>query len=194
MPTIYRYETPLVVDQARYNQLINRAGYFTTPTKAQSKIGESMYGDPRLGKRLYNDLSPFNIPLPLGIPQHANSANFISRLTTSIQAQGCNVALGEYSPTVYFVDNGTPRADVTLEGYDGTTRIMRNVPIPSHAVVDPSDDAHMCILDMTRGIEYDFFGMAKTNGVWAATWGCVYPTTSSGFLPYGLSARATGAA
>ncbi len=32
MPTIYRYLNPITVDQARYNVLITRAGYFASPT------------------------------------------------------------------------------------------------------------------------------------------------------------------
>ncbi len=193
MPTIYKYTTPITVDQARYDVLIKRPEYFAVSTKPPVKVGTSRMGDPRQGGRLYGDLSPFNVPVPLGIPAHSNSANYVSRLTTAIQASGFNVAIGSYSPTVFFAQSDSPRVDVVLEGYDGITRIMRNVPIPNEAVPDPTDDGHMCILDMVRGIEYDFSAMTKINGVWHATWGCAMSTTSSyGILPYGMSARATG--
>lgn len=56
MPTIYRWLNPVTVDQARYNSLITREGYFATPTAQPNLDTPINVSTPILNAADYKDL------------------------------------------------------------------------------------------------------------------------------------------
>lgn len=106
------------------------------------------------------------------------------------------ISTSRWSIPVYFVDGSTQRVTVEFTGEAGYEDItaflaaMNPVPIPQEAVSDPGEtgsyppgmgdivpdrnrtDAHMCLIDLSDGSEYDFWHMARdSSGVWRASAG-----------------------
>lgn len=92
---------------------------------------------------------------------------------------------------LYYADKSTPRHDVPLtagwqEGY------LRNVPVPGDAEPDPSEDAHLAIVDRSSGCVYDFWGASRSGDGLTAKLGNAIPIDSDGAYAGGLGSRGSG--
>lgn len=93
---------------------------------------------------------------------------------------------------VYYADASTPRHDVPITSGWTEFSSLPNVPVPSNARPDPSEDAHLTIVDRSKGCVYDFFGASGSGGSLSATLGNAIPIDSSGAYPGGLGSRGSG--
>jgi len=64
--------------------------------------------------------------------------------------------------------------------------------VPPNAKPDPSDDAHLSIVDRSTGCVYDFWGAKGGSGGLSASWGNAIPTNSNGIYPGGMGSRGSG--
>lgn len=169
--------------------------------------------------RFFSDDSPFNALIPSDARVHPNSKEMIA--ANFNQEPGIWVNRNYWTIPVYWVDGNTPTHDIECiiakahgdrpafrdtagrEWIEHTDRgfVVHDVPIPEDALPDASialrpeinADAHLCLVDMERGLEWDFCWMAKTEERWFAGWGCMFNIKGPGHLSnYQGSARASG--
>ena len=165
------------------------------PRSAEAAAGTASTSagwDPRTGGRLYSAASPFNQAIPTNPELDPRSAAYVGLLNRTKKEEGFVMAVGEWSVPAYFAQQGTPRHDVEIEGFDDVRRIMRGVPIPDNARPDPAEDAHLTVIDPATRCEYDLITARKTASGWIAKWANATSTTGNGIYPYGMSTRATG--
>lgn len=143
---------------------------------------------------LFSATSPFNSPIPPNPEIDPDSDNFLSLMRTSA-SQGPVLALDAWSVPVYFPQPTTPRLDVPLTADWAPARLMKGVPLPSFALPDPEEDAHLVVLDLENMIEYDFWGFRRAgDGSVSAAWGNALSLDGPGVYPTGFSARGSGLA
>lgn len=148
---------------------------------------------PVASARLFSPQSPFNVRIARGVPADPRSAQYVPGLLTAARHRGFTIAAYHWSVPVYYALRSTPRKPVRLTATWSHGRALAGVPIPPAARPDSQSDAHMMILDRTRGCEYDFWGArANPDGSWSALWGNAIPMAGSGVYPDGASARASG--
>ncbi|MDN5860641.1 MAG: hypothetical protein L0H84_18710 [Pseudonocardia sp.] len=93
---------------------------------------------------------------------------------------------------VYYADAGTPRYDVPVTAGWTEFDTLQDVPIPAGARPDPSEDAHLAIVDRSKGCVYDFWGASGSGGDLSAKLANAIPIDSTGAYPGGLGSRASG--
>jgi len=172
------------------------------------------------GHRFFSEASPWRLPVPEGAPVHPDSERMVR--ASFRQDPGIYVNMNCWSIPVHFVDFRTPTRDVRCvygksHGDRPTFRdpsgkgwiihtdygvLLRDVPIPEDALPDAAialrpevnADAHLCLVDLERGLEWDFCWMAKKpDGEWFAGQGVVFRTDGDGILAnYEGSARGSG--
>ena len=174
------------------------------------------------GFRFFSAESPWNTAIADDAPLHPGSAEMVR--ANFNQDPGIYVNRVSWSVPVYLVDGSTPTQDVrcvygkahgtrpTFEDPRDPSRewivhtdygvLMRDVPIPPDAVPDSAialrpeknADAHLCLVDLERGLEWDFCWMALTEGgEWLAGQGVMFDIRSSGVLAnFQGSARGSG--
>ena len=172
------------------------------------------------GFRFFSADSIWNTPIPDDPPVHENSSEMVR--ANFAEGPGIYVNRMCWSVPVYLVDSSTPRQDVrcvygkahgtrpTFDDPSGTEWIvhtdygvlMKDVPIPDDALPDAAialrpdknADAHLCVVDLERGLEWDFCWMARTgDGEWMAGQGVMYRTGGDGLIRnYEGSARGSG--
>ncbi len=121
--------------------------------------------------------------------------------------------LGQFSSTVFFATEKTPRVDVTLPCGPfwelGVSKLL-GVPIPSYAVAsndsdgadapvppggcgeDANQDNVMVLMDLQSRCVYELWQARKEQGAWVASWGTAISMDSTGIYPNGMSARGSG--
>lgn len=163
---------------------------------------------------LYDSDSPLNTKIPANFTVDQNSDTYIQKL---VEGSGDNesliVQVGQYSATVFFADENTPRVDVQLpcgDSWEMGVSKLTDVPIPDFAepsndvdgedapieegicAEESSQDNHMIIIDTVNGCEYDFWQTRKESGNWVASWGNAIPLSDDGIYDHGLSTRGSG--
>lgn len=163
---------------------------------------------------LYNSNSPLNTRISDNMSVDQSSEQYIQKL---IDVSGDNesliVQVGQYSATVFFADENTPRVDVDLPcgvSWEMGVSKLTDVPIPDFAepsndvdgedapieegicAEESSQDNHMIIIDTVNGCEYDFWQTRKESGNWVASWGNAIPLSDDGIYDHGLSTRGSG--
>lgn len=123
----------------------------------------------------------------------SQSSTWISQLYNSVGQ--INVNQGSWTPGVFYADASTPRATWTLpNGW-----IINDAPVPASLQPSSDSDAHAVIVDTSRGLEYDFFGLTRSSSSpsgWTASAGVVGRLSGSGWWNNSLGpwgARASGA-
>ncbi|MEQ8956192.1 MAG: hypothetical protein RL120_18840 [Gammaproteobacteria bacterium] len=159
---------------------------------------------------LFSAESIFNTRLPEEPGVDPQSELLMEGLVRSGQF---TVQVGQFSATVFFVDDDTPRTNVSLpcgEFWElGITQIS-SVPVPGWATpandVDGGDeppvgcgedsgqDNFLVILDLENRCEYDFWQARSENGNWVASFGTAFNMDGPGVHPEGLSSRGSGLA
>jgi hypothetical protein len=169
--------------------------------------------------KLFGPQSPWNRQLPADAPVHPHSRRLVE--ANLLPYASMQINMHRWTAPVYFVTPDTPAVDVeciyakahgdrpSFTGRDGkewiihTDRgvILRDVPIPPGAMPDTSialrpkvnADAHLCIVDPIRRLEWDFCWMAQRDGQWFAGQGVMFDLDGDGVLPnYVGGARASG--
>lgn len=89
----------------------------------------------------------------------------------------------DYSFTVYFIDQTTPRWDIPCTRYKCTivtpektyrTELLTGVPIPPGARPAGGSDGSMIVIDKTTSAEYNLWGVKRTKDGWKVSNGSVY--------------------
>ncbi len=143
-----------------------------------------------LDNRIFSESSPFNIKIPENVAIDSFSESYVNAITDSFTDM-LVVALGNWSVPIFFADSSTTSYDVNITDPNWGF-IMDGVPIPDNAAPDPEEDGHMCIIDNSSGIEYDFWQAEKQGNTWSASWGNNISIYSTGTYPWGAGARASG--
>ncbi|MGI5125258.1 hypothetical protein ACQEVB_00445 [Pseudonocardia sp. CA-107938] len=117
-----------------------------------------------------------------------NSAAMVAGLA----GEKFQMSTGMWTVPVYYADASTPRHDVPITAGWTEFSSLPNVPVPPNAKPDPSEDAHLTIIDRSKGCVYDFWGASGSGGNLSAKLGNAMPTTANGIDPGGLGARASG--
>lgn len=143
-----------------------------------------------LSSRWYAGDSPWNTPIPANPPIVSESRRWMAALENAVDQ--INVNQGLWTPPVYIAPPGTPRQAFTLDN----AWQLDDVPVPHNLAPSRDSDAHVIILDLAHGREYDFFALRKLpNGRWHAHAGVVFRLNGSGWWkPDPWAARASGAA
>jgi hypothetical protein len=189
----------------------------TTPAAAAPSAGQVAT---LLERPLYSAKSPWNTPVPTGAAVDPGSAQMIAGIQNAVKARGLTITRRHWTVPVAFADATTPRVTVELRkappswtdlwgtpadfiagppglGTDSSWRyepITRAVgfPIPKDAPIDPQEDAHLTVLDLAAGCEYDLYGVSRKGTGWQAVWANSTRTTGTGIYPHGLSSKASG--
>jgi len=177
------------------------------------------YDKPR-GVRFFSAQSPWNRPIPRDARVHPLSGQYIQRNLVAIDTK-LQLNMDAWTMPVYFVDASTPVVDVeciyakshgdrpSFVDKSGKSWIvhtpqgviLKDVPIPPGALPDIAislrpeinADAHLCIVDVQRRLEWDFCWMAKRDGRWIAGQGIVFDLDGDGVPPHYVgSGRASG--
>jgi hypothetical protein len=215
-----RRPRPLLVLRLRPRGLAPDAGG-EIGIAASTVAGPSPTADPSLngfnpltGGRLYSMSSPFNQPLPADPAIEPDSPRLVQGLAKAAAQKGFVLTVGEWTVPTYFASADTPTTTVELGGappqwgmapnarayppgsHSGLPRPMpsqlQGVPIPAGAQPDPALDAHMTIIDLTAGCEYDLYGAHLADDGWHAVWANSTRIDGSGVYPAGLGAKASG--
>jgi len=117
-----------------------------------------------------------------------NSAAMVAGLA----GEQFQMSTGMWTVPVYYADASTPRHDVPITAGWTEFSSLPNVPVPANAKPDPSEDAHLTIIDRSKGCVYDFWGASGSGGNLSAKLGNAMPSDSTGVDPGGLGARASG--
>ncbi|RPI58647.1 MAG: hypothetical protein EHM48_09925, partial [Planctomycetaceae bacterium] len=176
------------------------------------------YNKPQSAK-FFAPTSLWNSPIPAGAPVHPHSAKLVDKNLP--KDPGLQINMHAWTIPVYFVDSSTPTMDVEcIYGkahgdkpsftdrhgkewikHTPTGVILKDVPIPPEAMPDvaislrpeTNADAHLCIVDLQRRLEWDFCWIAKKDGTWFAGQGTMFDLDGDGVLPnYHAGARASG--
>lgn len=163
---------------------------------------------------IYNSSSPLNTKIPGSMQVDQSSDEYIQKLISGAgTSQSLLIQVGQYSATVFVVDENTPRTDVKLhcgDWWEMGVNTLKEVPIPEYAepaydsdgedepiqkgvcAEESAQDNHMIIIDRTTGCEYDFWQARKEDGNWVASWGNAIELTDDGIYDKGLSTRGSG--
>ncbi len=134
-----------------------------------------------------------------------NSSDYISHCAKT--GKDSTIAVGRWTIPIYFVNSkSTPGVNIGFTGekyYNkGFLKKVKSVPIPEGATSDPGDtdnypplltdimpeekdmaDAHLCIIDVGKGFEYDFWHMAQDNSEnWKASVGNKFSIKGNGVV------------
>jgi hypothetical protein len=182
------------------------------PTPTPGPPGSAF--NPLADGRLYSSSSPFNQPLPTNPAIDPASPHLVQGLAKAAARKGFVLTVGEWTVPTYFASAETPTTTVELGGappqwemapdarayppgsHGGLPRSMpsqlRGVPIPLGAQPDPALDAHMTIVDLAAGCEYDLYGAHLAEDGWHAVWANSTRIDGNGIYPAGLGAKASG--
>jgi hypothetical protein len=153
-----------------------------------------------MAKRFFSDESFWNQPVADGAETDGRSGEFIEMLAGEPNGPfGINI--DRWTVPVYEVDAGVPKIKVARRTYTdaelaargskwvgvgdrfhhGAEFDLRGVPIPPHAVPDPSGDAHMAVVDWGRMWGWDMWAVKKNDdGSFCSNTGMAYRLDGDG--------------
>lgn len=148
--------------------------------------------------RAFSATSVWNRPIVNPILAPNSSAMIQTSFSPGAYSGKVYVSLSDYSVPVYYATTGTatytvpvkyPWSPYTVPGEGFGT----NVPIPSNAKPASGSDGHMVIVDLQRGLSWDFYQAVKTATGWQATYGIRWNLLGEGYNPvWTAGARAAG--
>ncbi len=143
--------------------------------------------------------SPWSIVLPVDVPIHPDSQQFVDRLAS---AGHFGSDPDQYTYPVYVVDDRTPKQTVAIRGRfsdvtapDALTNLAATsitVPIPDHAAPSKGSDGSVIVWNPETGEEWGLWQLRRENGSWSARNGYRYDTAWSGVPPEGFVSRGAG--
>ena len=152
-----------------------------------------------LETRPYSSSSVWNTPIGQDPVYDPHSADMIATIGLSNEGE-ITSNTDNYSYTIYYADESTPRWDipclvyrctiVTPEGITRTT-LLKGVPIPTEAMPSGGDDAQMIVIDKINLTEYDFWGVTRISTGWEVRNASVYNLAWDG-TPEEYSSRGSG--
>lgn len=142
--------------------------------------------------QLFSPTSAFNTPIGRHPSLEPQSARYLPLLVAAAKQKGFVLSPRRWTVPVYWATAQTAKTTVRLTASWRAADALNGVPIPRGARPDPEDDAHLSIIDVSAGCEYDFWQAQLKDGSWRASWGNALPLASSGTFPGGASARGSG--
>jgi hypothetical protein len=141
--------------------------------------------------RPFSDASPWNTPIGPNPEIDPNSAAMIATLLDPLEEyEGFWINEDYYAVPIYYADANTPTYDVECVWPSSS---CEGVPIPNGAMPDPTEDGHMAVVDLFRGLSWDIDQAKQAGSRWQAWSVTIFDLTSSGVLPDGTgSAIASG--
>jgi len=110
-----------------------------------------------VGGQWYTPTSPWNTPISRTPSIAANDSTLIAAwANATLCSRDCLRLQYAYTPAIWIAENFTPLSPVRIDFPHCGARTIR-VPIPAHAIPDPSPEGHMAIMQASSGVEYDFF-------------------------------------
>jgi hypothetical protein len=149
--------------------------------------------------RPYTDTSPWNTPIDSNPIYDRYSDQMVATLGLKARGQ-IGADSGNYSYTVYFVDEATPRWDIPCtrykctiasEGESRRTEMLTDVPIPPEAKPSSGTDMQMIVIDTTTFAEYNLWGLERTASGWSMRNGSIYNIRRDG-TPVNYGSRGAG--
>ena len=187
----YEYKEEPAPDTSQ-SPLLKGDVYGSEGTAAEATGG---YPIPDFTLPIFSLDSIWNTSIELNAPIDPESDAMIERLILEHE-QGANMDLSvdEWSVTVFFAYEDTPRMNVELIQYWWSYYLaIKDAPMPSEVVPDPEDDGHLAIIDLSDGYVYEFWQAEKrADGTWTASWGNRIALSSNGIYPTGNSSRGSG--
>jgi hypothetical protein len=147
--------------------------------------------------RPFSSTSPWNTPIPSNPTLDPSSATFIADLSslTGQGQQALSVNIKGFSIPVYYVDATVPFVNV-MAGLGGTgfrtgapnegdVPGSGTAPIPAGAMPSAGTDRHLCVVDETAEMSWDFYNanQATSGGGWTAGLAASMDLTSDGVRP-----------
>ena len=159
-----------------------------TPIPTRNPLALYNYYLPKVQKtditrmRPYLDTSLWNTPIGETPSYDPHSAEMVA--TIGLDSDGhIYSTTDEYSFTVYFIDQTTPRWDVPCTRYKCTivtpektfrTEMLADVPIPPGARPASGSDGSMIVIDKITLVEYNLWGVKHSSKGWKVSNGSVY--------------------
>ena len=149
-------------------------------------------------KRFFSDDSFWNQAIENDPEIDPNSDRWITMLKNDPNGYAVGINAFEWTIPVYEVDSTTPTYKVGLhrlteeekrawntvrdnDFYGHGPDFGENVPIPRNAEPDPEMDAHLAIVDRSKNLVWDMWGLKKhPNGSFTSKTGMVYPLNGDG--------------
>ena len=144
-------------------------------------------------ERLYSPNSVWNQPISSSAQTDPASPEMVAQVASEVDATGWSISTNDWTNTIYYADEGTPRYDVDLTTSAYSGRKLLNVPIPDGAQPSPDSDGGMVVIDRSTNCEYDI-GRAQqaAGGGWSAWWANALPSHGTGIYPYSEAPSASG--
>jgi hypothetical protein len=117
----------------------------------------------------------------------------VGQLVSEVEANVWSIATSDWTNSIYYAGEGTPRYDVALETSAYHGRRLLSVPIPDDAQASPDSDGGMVVIDRATNCEYDI-GRARRldGGGWSAWWANALPSDGTGIYPFAEAPSASG--
>lgn len=148
-------------------------------------------------QRFFSDSSFWNQPIGDNPEIDPRSDEWIKMLESEPTGENFGLTFEKWTIPVYEVTDSTPYVNVnyhyltaeeketwnthTQNEHFGHGPEFNPVPIPTHAVPDPEDDAHFAVVDWDRMLAWDMWGLKKLpDGTWETKTGMVYRLDGSG--------------
>jgi hypothetical protein len=151
-------------------------------------------------RRPYSPDSPWNVPIGPNAAVDRHSAQMIATLVDTGTGGAITSDPDQYSYPVYFVDALTPRHSVRCAQYKCTISTdgrpqraneLPDVPIPPELTPSTGSDGQVIIIDLTYGVEYNFWQIRREGEQWVASNGSTYSVFKDG-APSEYGSRGAG--
>jgi len=153
-----------------------------------------------MAKRFFSRSSFWNQPIEAGARSDLNSDHYIGLLAQE-PAGPFGINLDRWTVPVFEVNQSVPRKKVAKRSYTDQELIKRGskwvgvgdrfghcpdfvhrgVPVPDYAIPDPAGDAHMAVVDWSRNMAWDMWGVKKDEaGCFSSNTGMSYRLSGDG--------------
>lgn len=149
------------------------------------------------GRRFFSAASFWNTPLPEHVDRDSRSATWIAMLKTDPSQQNFVINVHKWTIPVYKADVTTPSYSIqphalsegekkewaTARTQFGHGADFTAVPIPAGASPDPEEDAHFAVVDWSRMLAWDMWGLRRLpSGGWSSKTGMKYRLDGDGLF------------
>ncbi|KAF0236716.1 MAG: hypothetical protein FD181_2486 [Prolixibacteraceae bacterium] len=152
-------------------------------------------------RRFFSDDSFWNQPLPENPKIHPKSDKWIAVLSKEPGGAYFGINTNRYTIPVYEADKNTPVHTIyhrpvndhfkkvhgykngwfdKNEFYGHGKGFGRKVPIPANAISDPEEDSHIVVVDWTRNLIWDVWGLEIIDGKYHSFTGMKYKANGPG--------------
>jgi hypothetical protein len=146
--------------------------------------------------RPFSNNSPWNTKISENPEIDPNSDKMIADLFKSVSKGKIYININNWSIPVFYVnEKKTKWVDIHYSYFHKFChpQLLKKAPIPKEAFPDPKEDAHLCIVNNSKTLAWDMWGVKKIEGKWVIKSGRKWNLKGSGVLKPGEGAcRASG--